>query len=143
MLVPPLPCVSSVSISFDNPDLTLPLDTPLSETGAEMLYVNPNFGRFVQAADGNPMDEAASDALLAQLYAQSHFPEYQAFFTYEEGSLSFWDNRACMHRATVDFSGSERAMRRVTVQGTGPPFWKAAAAATDAVGTPSVTIAKL
>jgi taurine dioxygenase len=78
------------------------------------------------------MAECESDALLAQLYSQVHFPEYKAFFTYEEGSLAFWDNRACMHRATVDFSGSARAMRRVTVQGTDQPFWAPPRAATAA-----------
>ena len=92
----------------------------------EMLYVNPNFGRYVEVGGGSdtPMEEGTSDALLQHLYSQANFPEYQCYFRYEEGSMAFWDNRACMHRATVDFSGHERAMRRVTVQGSDPPFWR-------------------
>ena len=49
------------------------------DTGGEMLYVNPNFGRYVEA-DGQPIDEAESDLLLERLYAQCLNPEYQCSF---------------------------------------------------------------
>ena len=35
-----------------------------------MLYVNPTFGRYVEVAAGQPMEEAESDALLQDLYHQ-------------------------------------------------------------------------
>lgn len=141
-----------------------------------MLYVNPTFGRYVEVAAGQPMEEAESDALLQDLYHQCQclqtfpfglsahqtesrvyhegkakdsdvkivaiarvsagdFPEYQCYFTYDSGSMAFWDNRACMHRASVDFSPHERIMRRVTIQGSSAPFYDplAAAAAVAAV----------
>ena len=94
-----------------------------------MLYVNPTFGRYVEEMPGHPMEESASDALLQTLYNQSNFPEYQCFFRYEAGSMAFWDNRACMHRASVDFSPHERVMRRVTIQGTAPYYDSQAAEA--------------
>ena len=87
-----------------------------------MLYVNPTFGRYVEETPGRPLEESASDALLQRLYDQSNFPEYQCFFRYEAGSMAFWDNRACMHRASVDFSPHERVMRRVTIQGSAPYY---------------------
>lgn len=93
------------------------------DTGGEMLYVNPTFGRYVEHAPGIPMEESKSDALLQHLYNQSNFPEYQCFFRYESGSMAFWDNRACMHRASVDFSPHARVMRRVTVQGNTAPYY--------------------
>ena len=33
-----------------------------------MLYVNPNFGRYVEGKDGVPLDAAESDLLLERLY---------------------------------------------------------------------------
>ena len=38
-----------------------------------MLYVNPNFGRYVEGKDGVPLDAAESDLLLERLYHLS-FP---------------------------------------------------------------------
>jgi taurine dioxygenase len=93
-----------------------------------MLYVNPSFGRYVEEEHGRP--DPASDALLKTLYEQANHPEYQCFFRYEEGDMVFWDNRSCMHRATVDFSPHERTMRRVTIQGREPPFFDPSAVAT-------------
>jgi taurine dioxygenase len=41
------------------------------ETGGEMLYVNPVFGRYIEEPEsGAPMDQAESDAILGHLYAQ-------------------------------------------------------------------------
>ena len=91
-----------------------------------MLYVNPNFGRYVEGADGVPLDPYESDLLLERLYAQAFNMEYQCVFTYQQGDMAFWDNRSCMHRAIVDFSPHERVMRRVTLQG-GVPYFDAAA----------------
>ena len=54
-----------------------PLVRTHPDTGGEMLYVNPNFGRYIEAAEGVPMEERESEALLQTLYAQSNFPEFQ------------------------------------------------------------------
>ena len=74
------------------------------------------------------MAEDASDELLRRLYDQANVPEFQCFFRYDSGSLAFWDNRSCMHRASVDFSPHHRIMRRVTVQGASAPYYDPAAA---------------
>ena len=87
------------------------------DTGGEMLYVNSGFGKYVEG-----MEAEESDALLARLYAQAENPEYQCFFRYEAGSLAFWDNRSCMHRALSDSYPHTRKMRRVTIQGSEPYY---------------------
>eukprot|EP01045_Picozoa_sp_COSAG04_P011615 COSAG04_NODE_753_length_10568_cov_1.796733_5_plen_413_part_00 len=122
------------------------------DTGGEMLYVNSGFvssqyrrhlgcilprvpsrdrcgqGKYVEG-----MEAEESDALLARLYAQAENPEYQCFFRYEAGSLAFWDNRSCMHRALSDSYPHTRKMRRVTIQGSEPYYDpQALAAAADA-----------
>lgn len=87
------------------------------DTGCEMLYVNSGFGRYVEG-----LEPEESDRLLAHLYAQAENPEYQCMFRYEAGSVAFWDNRSCMHRALSDSYPHERKMRRVTVQGSQPYY---------------------
>ena len=49
-------------------------------------------------------------------------PSKELLRTDEKGSMSFWDNRSCMHRAVVDFSPHKRVMRRVTIQGDVPYY---------------------
>lgn len=51
------------------------------DTGGEMLYVNPTFGRYVEESPGVPMEEGASTALLQRLYSQSNFPECLLYST--------------------------------------------------------------
>jgi alpha-ketoglutarate-dependent taurine dioxygenase len=80
------------------------------------------FGRYIEEADGVPMDASQSDAILAHLYEQANHPEYNFTYFYSPGDMTFWDNRACMHRALQDFGPHERSMRRVTIQG-GVPFF--------------------
>ncbi len=54
------------------------------------------------------------------LQQQHNQMEYQCRFKYEKGSIAFWDNRACQHRAIVDFFPSPRIGHRVTISGTRP-----------------------
>ena len=42
-----------------------------------MLYVNPTFGRYVEVAAGQPMEEAESDALLQdRMSGRRPYPRY-------------------------------------------------------------------
>mmetsp|Transcript_54629 Transcript_54629/g.117305 ORF Transcript_54629/g.117305 Transcript_54629/m.117305 type:complete len:390 (+) Transcript_54629:57-1226(+) len=88
------------------------------ETGKKMLYVNAAFTRYIE---GLPREQ--SDKLLMLLYSQANCPEYQCRFRWEEGSVAFWDNRACLHLATSDYYPQGRMMDRVTIQGD-VPFYK-------------------
>ena len=60
------------------------------ETGGEMLYVNPVFGRYIEETEtGVPMDQAQSDAILAYLYEQANHPEYNFVYVYRPGDMTF------------------------------------------------------
>ena len=85
------------------------------ETGRKGIYVN---AAFTQRIIG--MEKAASDAMLAFLYAQAATPEYQCRFRWRKNSIAFWDNRACQHYAVSDYWPAVRRMERVTIIGDRP-----------------------
>lgn len=89
------------------------------ETGRDILYVN---AAFTKQIDG--MEWKASEALLKELYAHAHNPEYQVRFKWQEGCVAFWDNRCCQHYAIADYWPKKRVMERVTIRGD-LPFNKA------------------
>mmetsp|Transcript_64411 Transcript_64411/g.171835 ORF Transcript_64411/g.171835 Transcript_64411/m.171835 type:complete len:327 (-) Transcript_64411:111-1091(-) len=80
------------------------------ETGCTALYVSPGFTKRIV---GVPAQEG--DALLRECYALAGMPEFSCRFHWEEGSLAFWDNRACLHYATPDTWPHTRHLERVTV----------------------------
>lgn len=81
-------------------------------TGNKALYVNPSFTvRF----DG--WTEEESRPLLEYLYRHASRPEFTCRFSWEPGSVAFWDNRACWHCALNDYPGRRRLMHRITLDG--------------------------
>jgi taurine dioxygenase len=66
------------------------------------------------------MERAESDALLAELYAEAHVPEFQVRFHWEKDSVAFWDNRMVQHYAVNDYWPRRRVMERVTIIGERP-----------------------
>lgn len=87
------------------------------ETGERVLYVNVAFTDYIVG-----MDRSESDELLQYLYHRAWLPEYQCRFRWAQGSLAFWDNRACQHYAASDYFPNIRIMERVTVAGDKPYF---------------------
>jgi taurine dioxygenase len=74
--------------------------------------VNPQFTvRF----DGWSKED--SMPLLEYLYRHASQPEFTCRFSWERGSVAFWDNRACWHCALNDYHGRRRLMHRITVEG--------------------------
>ncbi|BAK65734.1 putative alpha-ketoglutarate-dependent taurine dioxygenase [Sphingobium sp. SYK-6] len=84
------------------------------ETGEKLLYVNSVFTREIV---GLRPDE--SKALLARLFDQVKRPEFQVRWSWQPGSIAFWDNRATQHYAVPDYRG-DRHMQRVTIVGDRP-----------------------
>jgi taurine dioxygenase len=81
-------------------------------SGRKALYVNRAFTvRF----DG--WTEEESQPLLNMLYAHGAKMEHTFRFSWEEGSMAFWDNRASWHYALNDYPGQRRLMHRITVEG--------------------------
>ena len=82
------------------------------QTGRKLLYVNPGFTTHFEG-----WTAAESQPLLAYLYGHASRPEFQTRFTWAEGSIAFWDNRATWHLAINDYHGERRLMHRITLEG--------------------------
>jgi taurine dioxygenase len=82
------------------------------ESGKPILYVNSNFTTHFEG-----WTEKESKPLLDFLYQHAARPEFQTRFTWAEGSIAFWDNRATWHYALNDYQGERRLMHRITVEG--------------------------
>ncbi|MBT3793166.1 MAG: hypothetical protein HOF95_09130 [Rhodospirillales bacterium] len=85
------------------------------ETGRKCLFVNPTYASKI---DG--WTEAESKPFLEMLYAHATRPENTTRFSWEDGSIAFWDNRTAMHYAINDYQGQYRMLHRVVVAGA--PF---------------------
>jgi taurine dioxygenase len=85
------------------------------ETGRRSLFVNvAHTVRF----DG--MTDEESEPLLGYLFRHQVRPEHTCRFTWEVGSLAFWDNRCALHNPVNDYHGFRRRMHRVTLAGDRP-----------------------
>ena len=84
------------------------------DTGRPSLFVNRQFTkRILELSVGE------SDALLSYLYACSEQPMFNCRYSWSEGTIGIWDNRATQHYVVNDFDGP-RAISRVTIIGDDP-----------------------
>ncbi|MEQ1618190.1 MAG: TauD/TfdA family dioxygenase [Terricaulis sp.] len=83
---------------------------PLS--GKKALYVNSAYTIRIEG-----MSEAASQDLLAELFAHCVRPEFSHEFVWRPGSIAMWDNRSTWHWAKNDYHGHRREMHRITLAG--------------------------
>ena len=82
------------------------------ESGKKILYVNSGFTTHFEG-----WTKAESEPLLNYLYEHAARPEFQYRFTWGNGSIAFWDNRATWHYAVNDYNGERRLMHRITIAG--------------------------
>ena len=66
------------------------------------------------------LSRAESTPLLAMLYDLSTRPELTCRVTWQNGTLTIWDNRWLQHYAIDDYADYERVMYRVTIRGERP-----------------------
>lgn len=87
------------------------------ETGRKALFVNP--ARVRRIIDLSPVE---SRHLLELLFREVTRPEYTVRFSWEPGSVAFWDNRSTAHLGVGDYAhtGEARVMHRVTLLGDRP-----------------------
>lgn len=81
-------------------------------SGKKAIYVNPDFTLHI-----NELPEDESKALLDELYQHCQKPEFIHRFSWQTGSVAFWDNRATWHKALNDYPGQRRLMHRITIEG--------------------------
>jgi taurine dioxygenase len=82
------------------------------ETGRKALYVNPAHTECIKQ-----LAREESDAVLAFLYAHQVRPEFTCRFSWEVGSLAYWDNRCALHNPVNDYHGYRRLLHRITLRG--------------------------
>lgn len=95
------------------------------ETGKTAVYLNGGFLRHESLHDartGDPWDPEDSKAMVRMLLREHANAEYQCRFSWQEGSIAFWDNRAVQHYASSDYWPHVRQLRRVTVSGDRPYY---------------------
>ncbi|MFZ8917743.1 MAG: TauD/TfdA dioxygenase family protein [Ilumatobacteraceae bacterium] len=97
------------------PTVIHPLVAHHPETGRKHLFNNPIFMNRVLG-----VSEAESEALMTDLWRESHNLEYQCRFHWEDDSVAFWDNRSCQHYASSDYWPDIRIMERASIVGTRP-----------------------
>jgi alpha-ketoglutarate-dependent sulfate ester dioxygenase len=87
------------------------------DIGERVVYVNPSFTK--EIVDLSPRE---SRHVLDLLFTEIARPEYSVRFTWEPGSVAFWDNRAALHLAPRDFEHVEgdRVLHRITLVGDVP-----------------------
>lgn len=96
------------------PPVRHPLVRRHPHTGRASVYLASHIKRVLE------LDEAGSDALLAELMARCTRPEFVYRHRWRADDLVIWDNRCTMHRGRPFPQEYRRAMRRATVSETGP-----------------------
>lgn len=84
------------------------------ETGEKILNVNSGFTTHIL-----DVSDEESRALLTRLFDEVKRPEYQVRFSWQPGSIAFWDNRSTQHYGVADYRGA-RHLERVTIVGKRP-----------------------
>jgi len=107
--------IEEFNSTYPNPEHPVVRTHP--ETGRRGIYVNTAFTEEILG-----VTPERSAELLALLYHQATYPEYQCRFRWQANSIAFWDNRACQHYAASDYYPNVRAVERVTVIGDVPYF---------------------
>ena len=95
------------------------------ETGKTGLFIHGGFLRhesLYDARTGETLTPEDSKQTVQALLVQHLRPEYQCRFSWQPGSVAFWDNRAVQHYAASDYYPHSRVLRRVTVAGDEPYY---------------------
>ena len=105
--------IDKVNEKFPNPEHPVIRTHP--DTGKKCIYVNLAFTQYIKG-----WEPEESERMLKFLYSRASIPEYQCRFSWENGSIAFWDNRSCQHYANSDYYPQVRKVERVTIIGDTP-----------------------
>ncbi len=85
------------------------------ETGRKSLFVN-----VAHTVGIVGLSDEESAPLLQFLFAHQVRPEFTCRFSWQVGSMAFWDNRCTLHNPVNDYHGYRRLMHRITLAGDTP-----------------------
>ena len=98
------------------PDVSHPVARSHPVTRRKALYVSESHTARIE---GMPDDESAE--LLAALMKQVLRPEFAIRHRWRAGDFLVWDNSITLHKATMDYDGSQRRrLHRTGTQGDVP-----------------------
>jgi taurine dioxygenase len=101
---------------MDHPSVQVRAIHPLvytqAVTGRKVLHVSPWFAEGIEG-----MENAAGDALLAEVIGYVLRPDLTYFHRWEPGDMVLWDNWRMLHSATGVPADEKRIMRRTTIVG--------------------------
>lgn len=103
-------------IPGERPAVVHPVVVRHPESGRKLLFVNPNFTRFINDV---PKDE--SRYILQYLYEHTARPHWTTRFRWTNHSIAMWDNRAVQHLAIWDYYPNVRSGYRMFLKGTERP----------------------
>ena len=83
-------------------------------TGLPSLYVNKQFTQRIPQ-----LSWEESDSLLELLTSHACKTDFTCRYSWDEGTIGIWDNRATQHYAVNDYEG-HRTISRVTILGDDP-----------------------
>ena len=109
---PPEPSISEYDVA-EGP--LHPVITRHPETGKLVLYVNPEYTTRFEG-----WTRRESLGLLHYLFDHGGDAEFVTRFTWQPGSIAFWDNRQVWHMAVNDYHGQRRVMNRILLAGSAP-----------------------
>jgi alpha-ketoglutarate-dependent taurine dioxygenase len=98
-------------VGLDYPIVAHRLVRTHPETGEKIVWVN-----FSQNPSIVGWDRADSAALLDQILAGYSKPEVQVRFKWSPNTVAFWDNRAGLHYAVVNYGDYPRELERVLIE---------------------------
>jgi len=100
----------------DYPVVAHPVVRPHRETGEKILWVN-----FTQNPQILGLSLEQSEELLEAVLVQYKRPEFQVRFSWQPGSVAFWDNRGAVHYAVRNYGDYPRLLNRVLI--ADEPLW--------------------
>jgi taurine dioxygenase len=102
-------------VGHDYPIVAHPIVRTHRETGRKTLWVN-----FTQRPYIVGVDLEENRRLLRVVLEQYQKPEYQVRFSWQPGSVAFWDNRAAVHYAVRNYGDFPRLLERVLIADEAP-----------------------
>ncbi len=92
------------------PPLEVPLIRVHPETGKRQIFANELYAQRILGVSRN-----VSDHLLGIIFDLIKQPEIGAIYTWREGAVLVWDNRAVQHRGVYNYDEQRRSLKRAVI----------------------------